>query len=309
MKTPLAASALGMRGHADHPGRGIAFALAGIFIFSSQDAIAKWLAADYPVMEIIFFRALFALVPAAVFMFASGGFQTLRTQRLRIHLIRSFMLTGALACYYLAIRTIPLADAVAIVFAAPLFMTALSVPILGERVGPRRWAAVMIGFLGVIVVAHPGSELFGTAAILVVISSAFYAGAMIATRGLTRTDTSAAILIYHYLVSIAVAGAILPFQWVTPTPGDAVAFVTIGLMGGVGAFCAVQGFRYAAVSVIAPFDYTMLLWATLYGWLLWSDLPGPAVLAGVAIIVASNLYILHRETRAGKREKSNAATP
>ena len=309
MKTPLPTPATGTRGHADHPGRGIALALASVFIFSSQDAIAKWLAADYPVMEIVFFRALFALVPAVIFMFAGDGVRALRTQRLHIHLVRSAMLIGAITCYYLAIRTIPLADAVTIVFAAPLFMTALSVPVLGERVGPRRWAAVVIGFLGVIVVAHPGSELFGAAAILVLISSAFYAGAMIATRGLTRTDTSAAILIYHYLVSIAVAGAFMPLQWVTPTPGDAVLLVTLGLMGGIGAFCAVQGYRYAAVSVIAPFDYTMLLWATLYGWLLWSDLPGPAVLAGAAIIVASNLYILHRETRAGKREESDASSP
>ena len=304
MKAPLPSVALGARAHADHPGRGIVFALAGVFVFSSQDAIAKWLAAGYPVMEIVFFRALFALAPTAVFVIASGGFAALRTRRIHLHLLRSGLLFLSLICYYLAIRTMPLADAVTIMFSAPLFMTALSVPILRERVGPRRWAAVIVGFTGVLVASRPGSEVFDTSSLLVLVASLLYAGAMIVTRRLTRTETNAAVLAYHYIFSIAVAGLFLPGQWVTPAPVDAALLAGMGLMGAIGAFASVQAYRCAPVSVIAPFDYTSLLWATTYGYLVFADLPGPAVLAGAVIIIASNLYIVHRE-----RTRRTAVTP
>ena len=308
MKMPLPGAAA-HAAHADHPGRGIAFALIGVFVFATQDAIAKWLVADYPVMEILFFRGLFALIPAAIIVHRTGGMATLRTKRLPLHLGRAALMFAALVCFYLAIRTMPLADAIAISFSAPLFMAALSMPLLGERVGPRRWAAVVIGFIGVLVAARPGAGMFDTAALLVVGASLCYALTMIATRRLTRSETAGAVMIYFNLASLALAGVFMPLQWVTPEPADAVLLCAIGLIGGVGAYFTVQSLRLAPVAVIAPFDYSSLLWATLYGYLLWSDLPGAAVLTGAAIIIGSNLYILHRETRAARREESDAATP
>ncbi len=282
---------------ADAPVRGIAYALVGVLVFSIQDAMAKWLTADYAVMEILFFRGLFALIPCALIVSRTGGRASLRTRRLGHHLGRAALLMGALVCYYLAIRSMPLADAVAISFSAPLFMTALSVPLLGEHVGARRWAAVVVGFVGVLIVARPGSGAFDAAALLVVAASLFYAGAMIATRSLNRSESSGAIMFYFTLTSIVASAGFVPFQWVTPTPADAALLAALGLIGGFGAFFVVESFRHAPVAVIAPFDYSGLVWAALFGFVLWGDVPGPAVLTGAAVIVASNLYIIRREAR------------
>ncbi len=287
---------------ADSPGRGIAYAVAGVLVFSTQDALAKWLMADYSVMQIIFFRSVFALIPCAFVVRLSGGWATLRTRRLHLHAGRAVLMLGALVCYYLAIRTMPLADAIAIAFVAPLFMTALSVPLLGERVGPRRWMAVLVGFAGVLIIARPGTGMFDQAAMLVIAGSLFYAVAMIVTRNLTRSDSSAAIMVYFALASIAATAGFMPSQWVTPNPADAMLLAGVGLIGGVGAFLVVQSFRHAPVAVVAPYDYSGLIWAALYGFWLWDDVPGAAVLAGAAVIVASNLYVLKRET-AGARTR------
>lgn len=291
---------------ADSPGRGIAYAIAGVLVFSTQDALAKWLVADYSVLQIIFFRGIFALIPCAVIVHRSGGWATLRTHRLRLHAGRATLLIGALVCYYLAIRTMPLADAIAIAFAAPLFMTALSVPLLGEHVGPRRWGAVAVGFVGVLIVARPGAGTIDEAALLAVVASVFYAVAMIVTRKLTRSESSAAIIMYFTIFSIVATAGFMPFQWVTPPAADAALLASVGLIGGIGAFLVVQSFRHAPVSVVAPYDYSGLVWAALYGFWFWGDVPGPAVLTGAAVIIGSNVYILRRDTAGARATAPNS---
>lgn len=280
----------------ESPGRGIAYAVAGVLVFSIQDALAKWLVADYSVAQIIFFRGIFALIPCAFIVHRSGGWAALRTRRLHLHAGRAALLIGALVCYYLAIRTMPLADAIAIAFAAPLFMTALSVPLLGERVGPRRWLAVVVGFAGVLIVARPGTGVIDTAALLAVAASLFYAVSTIVTRNLTRNDSSAAIILFFTISTIVTTAGFMPFQWVTPNAADAALLACLGLLGGVGAYLVVQSLRHAPVSVIAPYDYSGLVWAALFGFWFWGDVPGPAVLTGAAVIIGSNLYILRRDT-------------
>lgn len=282
---------------ADRPGRGIAYISLGVFVFATQDALVKWLVADYPVMQILLFRAVFALIPCAVVIARSGGVAALRTARPGLHAGRGALLLGSLVLLFLAYRRLPLADAIAISFSAPLFMTALSAPLLGEPVGARRWSAVVVGFLGVLVITRPGAGMIEPAALMAVASSALYALAMIGTRRLSRTDSVAAIMFYFIVLVIAVSALCTPFVWVAPNPRDAALLAATGLIGGVAAFLFIQAYRLAPVAVVAPFDYTALVWAGLYGVWLWGDVPGPAVLAGAAIIVASNLYILRRETK------------
>jgi drug/metabolite transporter (DMT)-like permease len=281
----------------DMPGRGIAFMLAAVSIFSMQDAMVKWLTADYSVMQIMFFRGVFGLIPCSFLLWRAGGRRALRTRRLTAHIWRSGLILGALITFFLAISKMPLADVVAIAFSAPLIMTALSMPLLGERVEPRRWAAVMVGFVGVLIVVHPGVGVFGSAALLALASSVLFAVGMTVTRKLTRSEHSATILFYFTLLNIAAGGIFMPFLWVTPTLPDAAMLVTIGFTGGFAAFCMFEAFRFAPIAVVAPFEYSSLIWATLYGYLIWGDVPGSALLAGAGVIVASNLYIVHREAR------------
>ncbi len=282
---------------ADVPGRGIACMLTAVFVFSVQDAVVKWITADYPVMQVIFFRGVFGMISCAVIVWRDGGWAKARTRRLGAHLWRGGLILGALISFYLAISMMPLADVVAIAFSAPLFMTALSVPLLGEHVGARRWAAVGVGFVGVVIVVRPGAGVLEPAALLAIVSSVLFAIGMTVTRRLSRSESSATILLYFTLLNIVVGGAFMPFQWVTPPLADGLLLASIGLTGSIGAYLMFEAFRLTPVAVVAPFEFSALIWAMLFGYLVWGDVPGGAVFLGAAVVVGSNLYIVHREAR------------
>lgn len=277
------------------PARGIAYALLGVFLFSAHDVLVKWLVADYPVLEIIFFRSLAALIPCALFVRREGGVRALRTRRRSLLLLRGLLGVSAFGPFYLAYAFLPLADVIAIGFSAPLFVTALSAPLLGEKVGWRRWAAVVVGFLGVLVMVRPGSTMFEAAALLALAGSALYALAMIVTRRLVATETTAAVIVFANLVYIAVGGLSLPFRWVAPSAGDALLLAALGLITGCAQFWMTQAYRYARAATVAPFDYTALIWAVLFGYLIWGDVPGVGVALGASLVIATGLYILRRE--------------
>jgi len=293
------------RARDDRVGQGIACILFAMFAMSMMDGMAKWLGQGYSPVQIAFFRGLFALIPVLMIVWQSGGINALRTRHPLGHLFRAATTWLALVCFFAAIRSMPLADAVAIAFAAPLFVTALSVPFLGESVGPRRWLAVIVGFIGVLVMVRPGAGAFQPEALLVLLAALGYALAMLVTRRLTRTETNAAILFYSTAGATLANGLLLPFFWVTPTAGDLGLFAGLGLIGGVGSFFMVLAYRHAPAAVIAPFDYTALLWATLLGWLVWQELPDAPVWFGAAIVVLSGLYIIHREAGLGRRRNTS----
>ena len=266
---------------------------------SVMDALAKWLGASYPIAELVFFRNLFALPPVFFILWRQrGGFATLKPRWRLGHVIRAVLGLGAIFAFFTGLRYLALAEAISIAFAAPLFVTALSVPILGERVGPRRWAAVVVGFLGVLIMTRPGAEAFRPEALYILAAALCYALAMLVTRRLARTDTTPAIMLSGICISLVVSGLVLPFGWRTPLGVDFWLFVLLGLIGGIGMYFMTQAYRYAPAAVIAPFDYTALIWATLIGWLVWQELPGANVWLGAAVVIASGLYIIHRETRA-----------
>ena len=268
-------------------GRGIAYMVIAVGLFTIMDALVKWLGPSYPTMQIVFFRSLFAFVPLAIFVMRTGSLASLATKRPFGHILRSFIGLAALSSFFYAYTYMPLANVVAISFAAPLFITALSVPLLGEAVGPRRWSAVAVGFLGVIIMVRPDAGLFDRVVLIALAGSVFYALAMIFVRKLSKTETSAAIVFYYSLASSVVAGAFMPVQWVTPNLEDLALLILVGLVGGVAQIFMTNAFRNAPVAVIAPFDYTTMIWAAMLGFFVWGDIPGVNVWVGVAIVTAS----------------------
>ncbi len=292
----------GAAGTRDRIGLGIAGILIGMFAVSIMDALAKWLGEGYPIAELVFFRNLFALPPALFILWQQRGGRASLVPRWKTgHVLRALFALGATFTFFLGLRYLPLADAISIAFAAPLLVTALSVPILGERVGLRRWAAVIAGFVGVLVMTRPGAEAFRPEALYILVAVLCYALAMLVTRRLARSDTTPAIMLSSIGISILLSGLALPFGWRTPAGMDFLLFVLLGLVGGIGMYFMTQAYRYAPAAVIAPFDYTALLWGTLFGWLVWHELPGAHVWFGAAIVIASSLYIVYRETRSGPK--------
>ena len=259
--------------------RGAMAMLAGVFLFTLMEEMVKWLVADYPVHQIIFFRSAFALIPCAYFVWRAGGLATLRTRRSHIHLLRGAIGLAAMGCYFFAYSQMALADAKAILFSAPLFMTILAIPLLGERVGP-------------------GGVMLQIGTLAAVSGAIFYALAVITVRHLSATESVASITFYFtFIGAVASAGLVGVFGWVTPTPGDLAMLVAIGLIGGVGQYATTRAFRLAETAAIAPLDYTSMVWVILLGYLIWGDVPSLAVFAGITLVVASGLFILYREQR------------
>ena len=265
----------GTAGTQDRIGLGIAGILIGMFAMSIMDALAKWLGEGYPIAELAFFRYVFALPPALFILWQQrGGRASLALRWKTGHVLRAIFALGATYTFFLGLRYLPLAEAISIAFSTPLLVTALSVPILGERVGPRRWAAVVVGFLGVLVMTRPGAEAFRPEALYILAAALCYALTMLVTRRLARSDTTPAIMLSNICISIPLCALALPFGWRTPGATDFLLLALLGLVGGIGMYFMTQAYRFAPAAVIAPFDYTALLWGTLLGWLVWQELPG-----------------------------------
>jgi drug/metabolite transporter (DMT)-like permease len=278
---------------------GIFYMIASVAVFSVINAVVKWEAARYPLNEVVFFRCLFSLVPCLALLAATGGFRRLRTQRLKEHIGRGAMQFISMMSIFAAFGLMPLADAVSISFSSPLFLTLLSIPLLGERVGRHRWAAVLVGFLGVLVMIRAGGGFGGglasTGAVLALLSALIGASVTIAVRRMTLTEASITLVTYQALVTTVLSAALLPLAWTTPAWQDVLAMAAIGLCSAVGQFWWTQAFRFAPAAVAAPFSYLAMIWALLLGYFVWGDMPTPLLLAGAVVVAASGLYILYRE--------------
>lgn len=280
----------------DEVRRGILHVLAAVFIFAVINAVVKWEAATYPVTEIVLFRCFFALIFCLGLVAAQGGLRLLRTHRLPEHIGRGTTQFVSMICIYVAFHLMPLADAVAITFSSPLFLTVLSIPLLGEQVGRHRWAAVLVGFAGVLIMVPPGAGVLSVGALLALTNAVLNASVTIALRRMSLSETSATLVTYQAAVTTVLSLLCLPFGWRTPTWQDGLILAGIGLCSGIGQFLWTQGFRFAPAAVLAPFNYTTMIWAIGFGYLMWGDLPTLPLLAGAAVVVASGLYILYRET-------------
>lgn len=293
---------------AANPVRGILLMILSVLLFTGMDGLVKWVAQWHPTGQIVFFRNLLAFLPIALFVRRSGGLAVLRTSRIGGHMLRGAAGMAAMVCFFAAYAMMPLGDVVAIAMSGPIFMTALSVPLLGERVGRRRWTAVVIGFLGVLVMTRPGAGVLDPGALLALSGAVFYALAMVAIRKLSRHEHPTTIVFYFTLFSTVVSGASLPFgQWVTPAGWVELGMlVAIGLIGGFAQFAMTHAFRLAPVAIVAPFDYLAVVFAMGLGYLVWGDVPDFWIVTGAAIVIGSGLYILHRETVLARQRQAQA---
>ncbi|MHA1151068.1 MAG: DMT family transporter [Alphaproteobacteria bacterium] len=284
---------------ASDTGRGIALMILAVGLYSIMDAMVKWLGPSYPTLELVFFRSLFAFVPIAYVLYRSGSLAALRTKNPLGHGARAMAGLISISLFFYAYTRMPLANVVAISFAAPLLVTALSIPLLGERVGWRRWTAVLVGFLGVVIMVKPDAGLFDRIAVLALLGTVFYALVIVSIRKLSRTETPLAIVFYYALTATLVTGAVMPFVWVMPDAEGWVLLILVGVIGGIAQFAMTHAFRLAEVSIVAPFDYLHIIWAALLGFFIWGEVPGNTIWIGVPIVMASGIYILFREAHLG----------
>ena len=280
---------------ADRPLRGITLLLVSSIFLGTSDATSKYLSTTLPSIEIAWIRFLvFALImiPAMV---PGSPFFALRTQRPMLQVTRGMALLGSSLLFISGLRFLPIAEASATSFVSPLFVTALSIFFLGEKVGLRRWLATAVGLLGVLIVLRPGTSAFHPAAFFPVVSAFAWACTLILTRKMSGQERTVVTMTYSSIVGFAVLCALVPVVWVTPTWHDILLGLIIGVASTAGQWIVVLAFRYADASVLAPFSYIQLLWVTLLGFVIFGEVPDVWTVVGAAFIVASGLYTAHRE--------------
>lgn len=285
---------------------GILSMLLAMVLMTIMNALAKILAERYSLGEVTFFRNLFALLPAVAMVVAGGGRRCLHTDHWPGHLWRAVVGLASMVLLFWAYHLMPLANAVAISYSAPLFLTALSVPLLGERVGPFRWGAVVVGFAGVLIMVQPGPDMMDRGALVALTAAVCYALAMIAMRQLGRTEKPVTTVFYFTVISTLLSALALPFGWTTPDGWSLVLMAAMGIAGGGAQYFSTRAYSLARAVVVGPFSYASLIYATILGWLVWGDVPAPHVMIGATVVIGSGLLILYRETRRAAAPRQQA---
>jgi len=282
------------------PGRGILYSLLGGFLLTANDAVLKWLTGDYPVGQLLFFRGLFVLAAISIIVWRSGGLEVIRIKSFWGQFQRAGFAFTSGFLFITGVSYLPLADAIAITFAGPLFIAALAGPMLGEPVGWRRWAAVGAGFIGVMVIVRPSGEALQLAALFPLVAS--LAGALrdITTRRISAHETSMSILLFSTVSVILFGLCTSPFGWAPLTLKDLGLMGLSGLFVGGAHYFLIERFRWAEASLLAPFKYATMIWAVLFGFIIFGDLPDAWTWYGAGFVVLCGLYIAHRETLMAK---------
>ncbi len=290
--------------------------LISVLLFAVMSALIRWLGATIPLGEVVFFRSISTAVPVLlVYALRREITVPLYTKRPLGHVTRGAISVAGMFLSFAALARLPLMDATAISFAAPLVTVALAAILLDERVHAYRWGAVAVGFVGVLVMLWPYLDMGhimatgGVGAVVgvgcAVVACFTNAGSVIQTRRLTDSETNAAIVFYFSLICTLSGAVTLPFVWVTPTLLEISALILIGLLGGLSHFLLTESFRYAPASVVAPFDYTAMFWAFLFGYWMFGEIPTVHVFIGAAIVAGSGLFMILRERRrAAERQRT-----
>lgn len=304
----------------DRPGLGVLFILAGIFAISVNDMLIKLLSGGYPLHQIIFARSAIGLMFSLAFVQLEGGWRILRTSRPGMHLLRGLLVVGANLTFYAAVAVLPLGQATALFYVSPFFITLLSIPMLGEKVGRYRMAAVGVGLVGAIILQEPWSASLNASRfvlVLPILAAALYASMQVMTRALGASTPASALAVYIQstflvvsLIVFAVAGdgrfadsfeseslRFLLRPWTVPTGNDVWVFLGLGLCSGLIGYALSAAYRLASASVIAPFEYLGLPLAIFWGWAFWGDVPSAAMWIGSALIIGAGGFVFLREQR------------
>jgi drug/metabolite transporter (DMT)-like permease len=291
--TTASAQPADLRLGAERPFVAIGLVLVAVALFSVMDALSKVLAARLDPIEIVWGRYL--VMVGILAPLALRRPLLLIASRPTLQLLRGVCILGAGLFFVAGLARLALADATAIAFASPLLVTALSIPILREQVGIRRWSAVAMGFVGVLIVIRPGSGVVGSAALLPLLSASCWALAIVVTRRMTGSDQPVTTLVYSTVIGLALSSLALPVVWQTPSLTEAAIVAAMGLLGAIGQYLFILGLTRGAASLLAPFSYSQIIWSTLLGYAVFDTVPSSWTWSGAAIIAASGLYIAYRE--------------
>ena len=275
--------------------RGIGLILLSTIFLSSADVASKYLAASLPALQITWLRYCAFTVIMLGLAWRGGGRVRLATQRPKLQLLRGFAVAASSIVFVLSLKYLPIADATATSFVTPLFVTALSIPLLGEKVGWRRWTATTVGLVGVLIVVRPGGSGFQLASLLPVLSALTWAFALIVTRQMSTTESPLTTLAWSAMIGLGVVSLLLPFAWQPLTLQSVLLGIFIGVASTIGHWLVILAFRHADASLLAPFSYAQLLWVSVFGYFVFAALPDLWTLVGAVIIAGSGLYTAHRE--------------
>jgi drug/metabolite transporter (DMT)-like permease len=282
----------------EHVPLGILYMVGATTLFAASSAASKWLVASYPIGEVLFTRTAVALVTCALFIMPHTGLAVFRTQRLRHHVLRSVSQGCSQSFLLIAFSLMPLAGAIAINFSSPLFATLASALLLKEAVGLARWAALLVGFCGVLIVTTPGAETFQIGALFALANAVLYGSVTVGVRSMTATESAETLTLSQLTLLTLFFALLLPFGWVAPTPIDAGWILFNGVSNAVGQYWWTRALHLAPASAVAPFYYLSLIWASVLGFAIWGDVPTVSLVIGSAVVVASGLFLLWRESNA-----------
>lgn len=284
--------------------KGVLFALAGFAIFSTHDAVIKFLGGVYAPFQILFFSVLLSFPFATLMLMRDREADTLRPHNPRWVAVRTAaQMATAIASFY-AFSVLPLAQVYAFIFAAPLLITVLSIPILGEKVGVHRWAAVALGLCGVLIVLRPGAEPLTLGHIAGLIAAAGSATVSVITRKIGRDERAAVLMLYPMMTNIILLACVLPFVYKPIAPEHIGYFALVALFGFTGGLCIIGAYRFGDAAVVAPMQYSQIIWGSIFGLLFFSEFPDQATGIGAAVIIAAGLYVVVRESLGGGSENT-----
>ena len=290
-----------LRGRTEDVPRGIILMIVATVLFASASAASKWLVAIYPVGEVLFLRSLSSFLACAVVMLPVTGLSVFVTRRLLDHLARGLSQSISQAALLLAFSLMPLAGAVAINFSAPLFAALVSIVWLKERAGYVRGTALVVGFLGVLIVTNPGANSLTLGALFALVNAVMYGTVTVAVRGMTRTESANTLVIWQLAVLAFFHSFLLVFGWRWPTPIEAAMLFGTGFINALGQWFWTKALHLAPAAAVTPFYYLMLVWALVIGFIVWGEVPTVSLLVGSSIVVATGLFLFLREARLQRR--------
>ena len=275
---------------------GISFMILSMFCLSVNDITYKYLSFHFPVWESVFFRALSGSI-IALFLVTYFGFNKLKTQKPVGHLIRAFSASGCVVFYIYGINNLMLSENIAIAHSAPIIAAFLAVPILGEKIGILRSSAILIGFVGVLIIVKPGTDLFKLESLYPLISACFMASVYLSTRSVMSTDSSVAIIFYYSFALLVTSLIFFPKNFIMPSMGQIIIASSLGVMGSLGHLFMSQAAKYADVAVTSPFEYSSFIFVGLMGFLIFAEVPTYSIYIGGFIIIFSGIFIAYRERK------------